>query len=68
MASHFKIIVPFSTILSSISPLAFAISFNVLKFLKCAPEIFVITPTSGLTIFDKLSISPFLSIPISKIP
>ena len=31
-------------------------------------ETFVITPTSGLIIFDKSPISPFLSIPISKTP
>ena len=52
LSSLFKIIFPPSNILSIISALALAISFKVLKFLKWAPEIFVIIAISGLTIFD----------------
>ena len=50
------------------SPFAAAISFIFLKFLACAYEIFVMTPIFGFKILLKKSISPFLSIPISKTP
>ena len=51
-----------------ISPLALAICFKFLKFSICASAILVIIAISGFTIFDKVSISPFLLIPISKTP
>ena len=50
---------PLGLILFIISPFAAAIPFIFLKFLIWAKLMFVITPISGLTIFDKKSISPF---------
>ena len=68
LSSAFNIIVPSSRMLLIISDLALAILFRFLKFLICAYEILVITPTLGIIFFVKKSISPFLSIPTSKIP
>ena len=39
-----------------------------LKFFICAEPTFVIIPKFGLIIFERKSISPFLSIPASRTP